>query len=972
MHLLTHNPHGNLIVQTFTNEPLPPYAILSHTWHEDNSQEVSFDDLQTGRVQQKHGYGKIRFCERQAVADGLRHFWIDTCCINKSDKAEESQAIQSMFRWYRNAARCYVHLSDVSVKPKRDQDVISWETAFRKSRWFTRGWTLQELLAPSKVEFFSEEEHKLGDKETLKEQIRRATGIPSAALEGVPLSEFTVEDRFRWKGDRETTREEDGAYSLQGIFDVNLAPLYGEGAVGAFERLKRAISQLAQCISDLRGTNPRDDKKRIQDTKGGLLEDAYRWILSNETFRRWHSDLQSPLLWIKGDPGKGKTMLLCGIINELEKPAAYTVNISYFFFQATDSRINNAVAALRGLLYLLVIQQPSLISHVRKHHDQGGKTVFEDANAWIALTEIFTDILQSPDLEPTFLVVDALDECATNLPKLLDFLVKSSSAHSKAKWIISSRNRFLIEERLEQAGRKARLSLELNADSVSTAVRAFIGYKVDQLTGQKRYDDRTRQAVLAHLELNANDTFLWVALVCLDLAGTSKRHVRRKLESIPAGLDSLYERMMRQVSESDDAEVCKQILGVSSLAYRPLKLAELGALREPLDGLVEDAESLSELVSLCGSFLTLRDRTIYFVHQSAKDFLLAKAANKVFPSGTGVAHHGVFTRSLEILSRTLRRDIYKLKAFGCLVGEAQQPDPDPLAAARYSCVYWIDHLRDSNLLSSMSHEALQHGGIVDIFFRSKFLYWLEALSLCASIPKGVVSMTNLHLLIQNKHEPTSFTEFLYDAHRFFLYHKSAIETSPLQAYVSALLFSPLNSKVRRQFQHEEPDWITVKPVISSSWSACMQTLEGHSGYVKSVVFSHDSTRLASASFDNTVKIWDASSGACVQTLTVGTCIQNLSFDSTGSHLYTDIGKIAIISPPNSQPITITDPQHPDFCDIGVEPGGIWITCSGKNVLWVPSEYRRWCSLVHGNRVGIGTGSGKVWFCNLTAKADKSI
>ena len=142
------------------------------------------------------------------------------------------------------------------------------------------------------------------------------------------------------------------------------------------------------CLADLRLTDPRDDRKRIEETKGGLLKDSYRWILENAVFQRWRNDPQSQLLWINADPGKGKTMLLCGIIDELQQSIATTGLLSYFFCQASDSRINNANAALRGLMYMLVCQQPSLISHVRKKYDHAGKALFEDANAWIALSDL--------------------------------------------------------------------------------------------------------------------------------------------------------------------------------------------------------------------------------------------------------------------------------------------------------------------------------------------------------------------------------------------------------------------------------------------------------------------------------------------------------------------------------------------------------------------------------------------------------
>ena len=186
----------------------------------------------------------------------------------------------------------------------------------------TRGWTLQELLAPTLVEFFSREWKKLGDKNSLRQKIHDITGISDAALDGAHLSQFRDKERFLWMQSRRTKIEEDKAYSLLGIFGVEMPLRYGEGFASAFKRLEEEIDKLKKCLQDLRSTDPRDDKKRIEDTKGGLLEGSYRWILENSDYQRWHNDEESRLLWIKGDPGKGKTMLLCGIVDELQNSKA--------------------------------------------------------------------------------------------------------------------------------------------------------------------------------------------------------------------------------------------------------------------------------------------------------------------------------------------------------------------------------------------------------------------------------------------------------------------------------------------------------------------------------------------------------------------------------------------------------------------------------------------------------------------------
>jgi NACHT domain/Heterokaryon incompatibility protein (HET) len=734
-------------------DTIPPYAILSHTWGAD-AEEVTFEDLTKGTGKDKPGYEKIRFCGEQAKQDDLEYFWVDTCCINKADFTELSEAINSMFRWYRNAARCYVYLSDVSspvFNTQEESNPRPWESDFRKSRWFTRGWTLQELLAPSSVEFFSQERKRLGDKRSLKQPIHEITGITDSALRGAALSQFSVDERFSWTERRLTKLEEDKAYSLLGMFEIYMPLIYGEGEENAFKRLRTSIQMVKEdqeCIQHLRLTDPRDDKNRIEETKGGLLEDSYHWILENSDFQQWRHDQQSRLLWIKGDPGKGKTMLLCGIVNELKKSMAKTDLLSYFFCQATDSRINNAIAVLRGLVYLLIDQQPSLISHIRKKYDHAGKILFEDANAWVALSEIFTNILQDPSLNSTYLIIDALDECVTDLPQLLDFIAQKSSV-SRVKWIVSSRNWPDIEERLERAGHKVRLCLELNAESISTAVSIYIQHKTLQLAKLKKYDDKTRVAVLQHMASNANDTFLWVALVYQNLEKIPRWKTLAKLNAFPPGLDSLYQRMMEQICNSDNADLCKRILASTAIMYRPVILKELTSLVEMLEDMSDDLESLREIISLCGSFLTIREETIYFVHQSAKDYLLKNAFNEIFPFGRGETHYIIFSRSLHVMSRTLRRDIYNLHALGYPIEQVKQPDPDPLAALRYSCVYWVDHLYDRNSNFYVTHkDDLQDEGMVNVFMRKKYLYWLEALSLCKSMSEGVLSMVKLEALIQ--------------------------------------------------------------------------------------------------------------------------------------------------------------------------------------------------------------------------------
>ncbi|KAI9861262.1 MAG: hypothetical protein M1813_005435 [Trichoglossum hirsutum] len=440
-----------------------------------------------------------------------------------------------------------------------------------------------------------------------------------------------------------------------------------------------------------------------------------------------------------------------------------------------------------------------------------------------------------------------------------------SSGPLRVKLIVSSRNWPDIEKDLDAATQKVRLCLELNEKSVSTAVDTYIQFKVDWLAGRNKYNNTTREDVQHYLSLNANSTFLWVALVCQELANIPRYKAQKKLREFPPGLDAAYRQMVNQIYNSEDTELCKRILAVVLTVYRPVTLDELASFVDTLNGVSGDYEAEMEIIGLCGSFLTLRERTVFFVHQSAKDFLLEKASNEIFPSGMEDIHNTICSQSLQAMSETLRRDVYKLSAPAFDIDQVKKPDPDPLVATRYSCVYWIHHLCDCSS-SRDANDDVQDGGSVDRFLRQHYLHWLEALSLCRTMSERVRTMAKLEALIQGRVNAPSLIKLIRDAHRFIMYHKWAIENSPLQAYVSALVFSPARSLVKGLFKEEEPKRIMIKPAMGDKWSACLQTLEGYSRSVNSVAFSHDSARLASASSDGTVKIWDASSGECLQTL----------------------------------------------------------------------------------------------------------
>lgn len=529
---------------------------------------------------------------------------------------------------------------------------------------------------------------------------------------------------------------EDSHKILDNLVDIS------RNSMRFIERIDQRMSDAENnaCLGSL-GVKPRHHKMRIEGEKGGLLRDSYYWILSHADFQQWRESEQGELLWIKGDPGKGKTMLLCGIIDELIKTSAHTTNISFFFCQADRSEINQATAVLSGLIYMVVKQQPCLISYLRDAWDDG-KDVFTNVNAWAVLSEILCNILGDSRLRNSYFIIDALDECTVNLNLLLDLIVEKSSLYPHVKWIVSSRDWLIIREHLDNASQKTNLSLELNKDTISAAVATYIDHKVTQLATKKRYNDKTQEDVRCYLLSNANDTFLWVALVCEQLNKTLARNTLSQLKEFPPELDILYKRMMDQIGELNEANICQRILAIVTTVYEPITLDELTIFLESGD------DNLADIVALCGSFLTISNRVVSLVHKSANDFLLKnEQKNIIFPSGIDHVHHSIFQQSMQGMIKTLKRDMYQLGHPGYSIDQAQPPNPDPLAAVRYSCIYWVDHLHSCSH-SQNSKEELQDNSPLDTFLREKYLYWLEALSLLRSMSNGMISMTKLEALFE--------------------------------------------------------------------------------------------------------------------------------------------------------------------------------------------------------------------------------
>ncbi|OAG10753.1 HET-domain-containing protein, partial [Paraphaeosphaeria sporulosa] len=709
---------------------IPNYAILSHTWMD--GQEVTFEDLKNinnakdFNSPSSEGYRKLRFCAQQAKQDDLDYFWVDTCCIDKSDSSELQESINSMFRWYQRATRCYVYLPDVE-HDTLDED---GKLAFKQSRWFTRGWTLQELLAPTSVEFFSRNGRRLGDKDSLRHMIREITGIPVDALHGREISEFTIAERFSWTDNRQTTREEDAAYCLLGIFGIYMPLIYGEGKEHAIKRLKKMVHEditsasvgesqkerLGKICKWLSAPDPSINyHKALKQRQAG----TGTWLVEGEQFTRWKVGVASRL-WLHGIPGCGKTILSATVIENLRQHCGSDTSMAtaYFYFDFKDAQKRDPDLAIRSLLSQLLQRAaiiPKSIDELFASCENTGR---------LPTLHAFLEVLRLTvqELGQVYIVLDALDECILR-PELMDVI------ETVAGWQLDNMHLLLTsrkERDIEKSLEKFILdkdTIRLREDKVDMDIQRYIQQRLsdDKDLAKWNKDAAIRQEIETALMGGARGMFRW-AVCQLDRLGVCRNRamLRKSLATLPQTLDQTYDCILSAIGE-EDSNYAMRILQWLTFSQRPLsveEIAEIIALDSKRDQSFDRDEVLEdplEVLNICSSLVTvtvvMTKRIVALAHYSVQEYLLSDRIRQGPAKKYGMG----------------KVECQVLITVSCLKYLAQLPQPlseetlQTFALALYVARFWSHHLRETEDEEGVSHLALN----LLLENKTAYLTWLQ-------------------------------------------------------------------------------------------------------------------------------------------------------------------------------------------------------------------------------------------------------
>jgi hypothetical protein len=494
------------------------------------------------------------------------------------------------------------------------------------------------------------------------------------------------------------------------------------------DEIDRMCLRFLQCPDTLR------IKSRLKENKDKLLHESIEWIFHDPQYNNWKDDDNIGLLWIKGGAGKGKTMMSIGLIERLSRIQDGSSMVTYFFCQNSDYQLNTLEAIMKGLILRLVKQQKELMECLRCRWDTTNERFIEDVASWRTLWDIFVEMLEDCRCQRVYIVVDAIDEC--NGDRMADFLKRlvrtGLHAPSKVKWLLTSRPLDSAEQELMVGSDQLLVSLELNSEHTSEAVKNYIAFKTNELDRRRSYGEILRRKVEAELTEKSEGTYLWVSLVCQALEGVSPDKALITIQELPSGLHPLYARVLSQLFQGKTTVVkrCMRVLKVMMLAYRPLSIAEFGSVT----GLSCPLVAIEALVDRCASFVRRRGPDIEFVHQSARDYLAGRNGESILDFHGLYGHGEIAMNCLSHLIGSLKVNLVDLPRAD-LTRESMTRNT-LMDSVDYAASFWSQHLGNATQ-STLIQAALTRRGEVGVLLCTKLLEWLECLSLLDKLPNAI-------------------------------------------------------------------------------------------------------------------------------------------------------------------------------------------------------------------------------------------
>ncbi|XP_014561696.1 hypothetical protein COCVIDRAFT_85820 [Bipolaris victoriae FI3] len=630
----------------------------------------------------------------------------------------------------------------------------------------------------------------------------------------------------------------------------------------------------------------------LPDTRVDLLQEIYSWADGQD---------ERCIFWLSGLAGTGKSTVARTVAHSYYTQQRLAAS---FFFTRGGGDVSHAGMFVTSIAVQLADNIPASRRHIRDAiAERSGIARQSLRDQWQHL--ILRPLSKLHEAGSYIIVVDALDECDndSDIQIIVQLLaeVRPSLVGVQLRVLLTSRSEVPIRHGFGQMVDSKHKDVVLHNISPSVVdhdIRIFLEYWLRTMAKDCYYaDDWPGAETIGKLVQSAGGLFIWAATAyrfiqqgrpfpddrlrvvlndsavtgCLfkDSSSSEDSYIDDQFEIPPEKrLDSIYltvlkrpVRRYRKYERKKWYALMKEILGAIILLYSPLSATSLAQL------LLISTEEVYRTLDELHSILDVPQRPTYHVrlhHPSFRDFLLNK--DRCRDANLWVdkkqAHKALADKCIQLLSRLLKQDI-------CGAGfsnehmawmKRKQLEHSILPEIQYACLYWTNHLAESGV-------QLRDNDKVHEFLKQHFLHWLEALSWMGKVSEGIYAISSLESIALATDCPALYG-FIHDMKRFALYNRSPIELAPLQVYSSALLFAPLNSIVKKQFADQLTQWIKSPPQVENDWSACLQTLEGHSGSVILVVFSHDSTRLASVFDDLKATIWDVRSGECLQTFEI--------------------------------------------------------------------------------------------------------